>query len=81
VGTSNKAFRLFFVPIIPYGKKHYLMCPTCNKGRQLDAAGVALVPRAMEVTGRFRTGQPTHEQYTAELDSLRNPPAALPSAG
>lgn len=28
---------LFFVPVIPYRKKYYEMCPICRAGRELSA--------------------------------------------
>ena len=28
-------FRLFFVPMIPYGTTHLLMCPICSRGTKL----------------------------------------------
>ena len=28
---------LFFIPLIPYKKKYYEMCPICRAGRELSA--------------------------------------------
>ncbi|MCI8565780.1 MAG: zinc-ribbon domain-containing protein [Lachnospiraceae bacterium] len=30
-------FSLFFVPLIPYRKKYYEMCPICRAGREVSA--------------------------------------------
>jgi hypothetical protein len=46
---------------------------------QLNGAGVELVARAQQLTGRFRTGLMTQDQYVSEINSLRNPPVGLPS--
>jgi hypothetical protein len=72
----NKSIRIYFIPIIPYGTKHYLMCPICSKGRQLNDQGVQLVQRAQELMARARVGEITDEQYRFELERLRNPNAA-----
>jgi hypothetical protein len=77
--TIHKSFRLYFIPLVPYGRKHYLVCPICSKGSQLGAGGVAGVAQAQQLLGRYRAGTMTQEQYVSELNSLRNPPAELPS--
>jgi hypothetical protein len=77
--TTHKSFRLYFIPLVPYDRKHYLFCPICSKGMQLNGAGVELVARAQQLTGRFRTGLMTQDQYVSEINSLRNPPVGLPS--
>ena len=68
------------IPLIPYGKKHYLFSPICNKGTQLNAAGVAGVARAQQLMGRYRSGLIMRKQYVSELDSRRDSSAALPFA-
>lgn len=30
-------FTLFFIPIIPYSTKHYVICPICNHGIEVSA--------------------------------------------
>lgn len=34
--TSTTWFTLFFIPIIPYSVEHYLLCPVCSYGVNLD---------------------------------------------
>lgn len=31
-----KRFSLFFIPLIPYGRKYYLSCPVCSNSIELD---------------------------------------------
>lgn len=31
-----KRFSLFFIPLIPYGRKHFLTCPVCGASVKLD---------------------------------------------
>ena len=33
---SKKSVRLYFVPVVPYGTDHYLICPICSRGLQVD---------------------------------------------
>ena len=32
----TKWFTLFFIPIIPYSKKYYFICPACKSSREID---------------------------------------------
>jgi len=57
--TTHASFRLFFVPIVKYNRKHYLMCPTCHKGPRLDAAEVKQVEAAKLLLARVRIGELT----------------------
>jgi len=29
-------FTLFFIPLIPFNSKYYVMCPVCNSGQQIS---------------------------------------------
>lgn len=31
-------FSLFFIPVIPYSRKYYEMCPICRAGRELNSS-------------------------------------------
>jgi hypothetical protein len=35
--TRRTWFTLFFIPIIPYAKVHYIQCPICGNGEILDS--------------------------------------------
>ena len=63
--SQTRAFSLFFIPIIPYGTKHFLLCPVCRNGSELTAAAV---PKAVEMVGYTKAYQQqaiTAEEYTA----------------
>ncbi len=32
----KKFFTVFFIPLIPYKSKYYLLCPICNTGTKLS---------------------------------------------
>jgi hypothetical protein len=79
--TTHASFRLFFVPIVPYDRKHYLMCPVCNRGPQLDDAGVETAKQAMLLLARTRMGELSENEYSAELERLLNQQVAGLPAG
>ncbi len=79
--TTHSSFRLYFISLIPYGRKHFLMCPICNKGPQLTEPGVATVKQAMRLLARARAGELTESQYNTELAMLLSPATAVLPAG
>src|SRR5262245_53006871 len=54
---SKKAFRLYFVPIVPYGTRQHLLCPVCEHGAELAGAQCeqATAFRSRTVAWRLRT--------------------------
>jgi hypothetical protein len=36
--TVTKWLRLYFIPIIPYNTRHFLACPACTAGTELNSA-------------------------------------------
>jgi hypothetical protein len=77
--TTHASFRLFFVPIIPYDRKHYLVCPVCSRGPQLDDHGLAIVKQAMLLLARMRLGELPEGEYHAQLERLLGAGTALPA--
>jgi len=75
--TTHASFRLFFIPIIPYDRKHYLICPVCRRGPQLTPAALPMIEQAKLLLARHRMGELTAEEYKAELARLSaaEPPA------
>jgi hypothetical protein len=68
----KKWFRLYFVPLVPYGTKHYLVCPICRKLYTLEAT---LRPTALQMAERTRSysaGELPRERYEASLRSFWN---------
>lgn len=33
--SKNDNFTLFFIPVVPYNKKYYELCPICNHGNEI----------------------------------------------
>ena len=78
--TTHASFRLFFVPIFPYDRKHHLMCPVCRQSVQFDPkAELPRIEAAKQLLIQARAGQITEQQYMYELARLHGQaPAALP---
>jgi hypothetical protein len=77
--ATHSSLRLFFVPIVPYDRKHYLVCPVCSRGPQLDDQALAMVRQAMLLLTRARLGELSEAEYHADLERLLGAgKAALP---
>jgi hypothetical protein len=70
--TVTRWLRLYFVPLLPYGTKHYLVCPICTASRELvikaerDAAA-RLVTITAQMTSGVISESAYREQVAAEL--------------
>jgi hypothetical protein len=78
--SATKWFRLFFVPLIPYSTKHFLVCPVCTSGKQLTGHDVARARQMAALTAERQGGGMSDERY-ASLVELYFAGAALPDAG
>lgn len=65
---SKKSFRLFFVPVVPYGTDEYLLCPVCTRGAPVTPEQRPGVETLKALTATWRTGQVTWERYEAEVE-------------
>jgi len=70
---------LFFIPVIPYSTKHFLVCPVCTRAMPLDAAGRERAKQMVELTSSFRSGQLAQEPYLARMREMGG--GAQPSIG
>jgi zinc-ribbon family len=79
--TVTKWFSLFFIPLIPYSTKHFLVCPTCTNARELTTRETqARAEQLVALTARYTSGAIDEQTYLELLDSAANneEPAALP---
>jgi uncharacterized protein YbaR (Trm112 family) len=78
--TTHATFSLFFIPLVPYDRKHHLVCPICQRGLQFDPkTELSRIEAAKQLLVRVRLGEITEAQYMFELERLRSGgPAALP---
>jgi len=65
--SSTRWFSLFFIPLIPYSTKHFLLCPVCTQGRALTRDQAAKAEEMAGWTERYRAGEIAHEEYAARL--------------
>jgi hypothetical protein len=76
--TVTKWFSLFFIPLIPYSTKHYLVCPVCTRAVLLDGPLKANAPRLVELTSELQAGSITQEVYASQVRELGGDPGATP---
>jgi hypothetical protein len=87
--TSRKAFRLYFIPLIPYGGRHFLLCPVCEHGMELHDAELEQAKSIQSRTVAWRRRTVSDEDYLASVGrfweqemhgSAARAPATLPGA-
>lgn len=62
-------FTLFFIPVIPYESKHYLLCEVCSRGMELDHEQISKAKELNQATAAFLSKTITEEAYVAVLDA------------
>lgn len=60
---TNKNFKLYFVPIVPYDSKEFLLCPTCQYGMQISREHLPHVSVMQSYTSAFESGSCGQEEY------------------
>jgi zinc-ribbon family len=81
---ARKWFRLYFIPLIPYDTKHFLLCPVCTSGKELTGQEVQRAKQMIELTSLWSGNQMSDERYLAAVqafwaeDALPSPTPALP---
>ncbi len=61
-------FELFFVPVLPYKINHYLLCPICLAGIDLEDKKLDYAKELNEITLKYLDKQMTEKQYNDKLD-------------
>jgi hypothetical protein len=82
--NSRKWFRLYFIPIVPYSSKHFLICPVCTAGKQLTGNDIRRAREMVTLTNAFKAGHLTEETYAEALSAFSEGkalPAARPALG
>jgi hypothetical protein len=77
---SRRWFRLFLIPLFPYSTKHFLSCPVCTRGTQLDRVQVQHALAMVWTTSGFLAQQVSAEDYAKAVDEFYAaiaPPAGL----
>ena len=60
-------FTLFFIPVIPYERKYFLMCPVCEKGVYLDSDKFEELKNLAEANSDLIDKKITVEEYNQRL--------------
>ncbi len=63
-------FTLFFIPVIPYGIKHFLLCPVCEYGIKLDRQKYDELRPIAEANDALVNGRNNQTQYINNLKQI-----------
>jgi uncharacterized protein UPF0547/zinc ribbon protein len=81
---ARKWFRLFFVPVVPYETRHFLICPVCTSGKQLNSTEARRANQMVGLTRLWTSDQMDDESYfeavTAFWTDEQLPTAPSPAA-
>lgn len=65
--TSTKYFRLYWIPVFPYNRRHLLLCPSCTQGFELTPTQ-AQQARTLSLTcAAFLKDEVGDEAYSREV--------------
>ena len=62
-------FELFFIPVFPYKSKHWLLCPICSTGLELDDEKLDHAKKLNQITLSFLDKGITEEEYNNKLNN------------
>jgi len=82
--TVTKWFRLYFIPVMPYQTKQFLVCPTCMAAHELTTSSErARAARLVSLTASLQSGTLSEDAYQAavgaELSGQSQPAIAQPA--
>lgn len=60
-------FNIFFIPIFPYSSKHYLICPLCKNGYELDSNTLPYAEQMNELTKKLLNKEISGKAYHLEF--------------
>ena len=61
-------FSLFFIPLIPYSSKHFLVCPICSNARPIAKADTQHFAGITALTAHALTGDGDSEAYALSAE-------------
>lgn len=64
-------FTLFFIPVIPYESRYYLLCEICSQGIELKGSQIDKAKQLNQSTASFLNHEITQEQYKIALAETR----------
>jgi hypothetical protein len=72
--SVTKWMTLFFIPVIPYSTKHFLVCPVCTRAVTLDASGRGVAQKMVELTSSCQAGAMSQEEYLNRIRGVEGNP-------
>ena len=69
--SVTKWMTLFFIPVIPYSVRHYLVCPVCTRVVALDAAGRQTGQEMVQLTSSYQAGEMSQDEYLNRIRGVR----------
>lgn len=64
---TNKNFKLYWVPIIPYASQELLLCPICQAGMQVERTKLAIVQDMRQATREREAGTLSEGVYREKV--------------
>ncbi len=85
-------FTLFFIPLIPFGRRRVLVCPICSWQRDVPAKSEPLALEMIGITASWKAQQLDDAEYSRRVDAFWSftsqdparapePPSAPPPLG
>jgi hypothetical protein len=68
--TQRTWFTLFFIPVIPYESKKFLLCPVCSRGVQLKGDQGNTARQLSVLALQLKTGQITEDDFMLSARAL-----------
>ena len=66
---SRTWFTLFFIPVIPYENKHFLLCEVCQNGVQLHGEDIEKAKYLTNATQQYLNKEINEATYQHALDT------------
>ena len=63
-------FTLFFIPVIPYESKYWLICETCSSGIELTSNQIEIAKSLVDACQKYNEGQITENVYVSKINEL-----------
>ena len=75
-------FTLFFLPVIPFGRRRVLVCPICSWQREVPAKSEPLALEMIGITSSWKAQQLDDAEYARRVDAFwsftSNDPSHVP---
>lgn len=68
--TQTLWFTFFFVPVIPYSRKHFFYCPVCGTSIEVDATQFSYYRSIALLNVALNEGKITKKEYKAYYDQV-----------